>query len=825
MKKTALLTSLILFTQMNAQEDCGTAYPSNRVGVRHIEANGIGYDDGYTSLDVFLSPNKDVNVPFLDLRGHIFNNGKWAANGGLGYRRLEGRRIYGINAYYDYRQTSRTHYNQVGLGLESLGRRWDFHLNGYLPVGSKQTHWFGEEFKEFDCHKVIVERKQKFAMAGADAEVGAHLGKLIKVRILENFDMYAGIGPYYYHGKNKNVYGGKFRLLRRWEQYGFLEFTFSYDNVFKDIYQGEIGLSFPFGPKEHVKSGTAGIDRCTDLLILKERMIQPVIRNEIIVEDSRHKNFTAINPCTGCPFNVLFVCNTSRNPVGTCECPFPTLAQAQNASKPGDIIYVFPGDLSTTGMSSGIVLKDNQQLLGASFEHSLSTCFGRICIPTFACDRPEITNTTGDVVRVANNNVVSGFTILNDFGHGISQPDPTISICNFTATNNVIRGIGPVVLNYFGSPVGSGNGIQLFNAKGDIIIANNNFNQLFDSIGGTTSINLVSNDLKCVNYVIVNNNASSGLGLNFDFNNLSKVEGIIARNKFTAVNDNITGGNDIIFSLTNVANSNFNLSCNELFADINSIRIAYFQNTDTNMTISNNLLIGTNSGPALFMIISGNSTGDFTVQNNEIASFASGFENLLFDNANIRQHITGNIINSDSTPLDFNLNNNSKISAYIDGNYITSNANSGMVPDIFVHANNNSMSKFEIQNNEFNSAEVGVAIELVNSSHVAANVIGNRFENAADIGFLSSTNDVSSAIYHIEQNMFIGNANNAVRLGTNTNSTMCVRFNRNDATPVRNAYQFIRNGASTFNLEPLQCNVGQFTGNASTPNVPEGTCN
>ena len=95
-----------------------------RVTARHIEPNGIGYNQGYTTLEGFFSsdPWGGAWYPFLDLRGHAFNNGKLAANAGIGVRYLSGSRIWGGNFYYDYRNTKHQHYNQVALGLEALGQ-------------------------------------------------------------------------------------------------------------------------------------------------------------------------------------------------------------------------------------------------------------------------------------------------------------------------------------------------------------------------------------------------------------------------------------------------------------------------------------------------------------------------------------------------------------------------------------------------------------------------------------------------------------------------------------------------------------------------------
>ncbi len=99
----------------------------HRITVRHIEPQGIGYNQGYTTLEGFFSLyNGSCDwVPFLDVRAHIFNNGKPAINAGLGTRYLTNRRVWGINSYYDYRNTNRQHYNQVAMGLESGVR------NGY----------------------------------------------------------------------------------------------------------------------------------------------------------------------------------------------------------------------------------------------------------------------------------------------------------------------------------------------------------------------------------------------------------------------------------------------------------------------------------------------------------------------------------------------------------------------------------------------------------------------------------------------------------------------------------------------------------------------
>lgn len=68
-----------------------------RVTARHIEPGGIGYGLGYTTLEGFfpLYNGWENWVVFLDGRGHVFNDGKPAANAGLGVRYLRDARVGG----------------------------------------------------------------------------------------------------------------------------------------------------------------------------------------------------------------------------------------------------------------------------------------------------------------------------------------------------------------------------------------------------------------------------------------------------------------------------------------------------------------------------------------------------------------------------------------------------------------------------------------------------------------------------------------------------------------------------------------------------------
>jgi hypothetical protein len=143
------------------EESCSDGRRHYRATIRHIESGGIGYENGYTTLEAFLAsdPSQWKITPFIDARGHIFDNGKWAANAGFGLRALWRKRAYGINTYYDYRNTSRFHSNQVGAGIETLGELFDFRINGYLPVGAKLSSPYDTVFESFSGNYMLVSQK------------------------------------------------------------------------------------------------------------------------------------------------------------------------------------------------------------------------------------------------------------------------------------------------------------------------------------------------------------------------------------------------------------------------------------------------------------------------------------------------------------------------------------------------------------------------------------------------------------------------------------------------------------------------------------------
>jgi hypothetical protein len=428
---------------------CRSAFHTMHLELRHTEARGIGYKEGYTTLEGFgIYDRNHCFMPFLDLRGHLFDNGKWAGNVGIGGRSYFSslNHFLGYYCYYDVRQ-DRHHLTaqQVSPGIEFIGSRMEYRLNGYFPVAETKSHQYGFKFDAFDGHRILLKSKRRDVMIGGDAEVGAHLTQSTK------YDVYAGAGPYYFSSSHASAWGGKVRLLGRYKEYISLEASYSYDHLFRNVVQGTITLNLPFGSKlkKREKECSSRIDLALSRLAFAPYRFEIPVVKKISTKDK------AINPATGDPWNVWFVNNTSSSE-GTFESPFPTLLQAQNASAPNDMIYVFPGDGTTTGMDMGITLQDGQTFFGSGIAQRISTTKGKIKIPAFSNSLPMITSSGINVVTLGNGNEVSGMNIMATTSRGIRGNG-----VNGTTINNN---------NVFGNP--SIAGISIF-GLGEINIKNN----------------------------------------------------------------------------------------------------------------------------------------------------------------------------------------------------------------------------------------------------------------------------------------------------------------------------------------------------------------
>ncbi|MCW2738054.1 Ig-like domain-containing protein, partial [Nocardioides sp.] len=105
---------------------------------------------------------------------------------------------------------------------------------------------------------------------------------------------------------------------------------------------------------------------------------------------------------------VWYVSNNATGNAGTSSAPFDTLAQAQTASTANHTIYLFDGDNTAAGYSTGFDLKAGQRLLGEAADLQVAGALLRSATPTA---RPRIADTDADVVVLAAGNTVRGIEV------------------------------------------------------------------------------------------------------------------------------------------------------------------------------------------------------------------------------------------------------------------------------------------------------------------------------------------------------------------------------------------------------------------------------
>ncbi len=517
MKFALALTPFTALVAADAKNNpqCQSPFHVMHVDVRHTESKGVGYKDGYTTLEGFgIYDHNPCFMPFLDLRGHVFNDGKLAGNVGLGERTVipSINHIFGLYLYYDVRQEDHgLTVNQLSPGIEMLGKRMEYRINAYFPVGNDESHSYRHRFDRFDGNRIILKSRKKFAMTGVDAEVGAHITQSTR------HDFYFGIGPYYFTADPNNAWGGKTRLYWRYKDYVSLEASYSYDHIFKNIVQGSVAFSYPFGPK--LKRSGRNCPNSNDLAL--SRAAFAPYRFEIPVVETRKQHRNAINPATGQPWRVWFVRNTSSSN-GTYESPFSTLVAAQNASGSNDMIYVFQGDGTTRGMNAGITLKNGQALFGSGTDQTISTSVGRIKIPAQTARAPTITS-SADVIFLANGNEISGMNIQVSSGPGINTIDPIIGanihhnmISNgFPCINMDASGAVNITNNLL---TGAGNGgifVNLDDRAGRFLQANISNNTITGDFGAAVLFSVTgapTTPTVATCNVVINSNLISGFG-------------------------------------------------------------------------------------------------------------------------------------------------------------------------------------------------------------------------------------------------------------------------------------------------------------------------
>ncbi len=420
-----------------------------RVGLQH-RSQGYGYSRGYSSLETFVPLFQDDVFWMTAFQGNFIvdNGGELGGNAGLVNRKyVESMdRIFGVNTFYTTRREDGSNFNQLGFGIETLGPRVDWRMNGYLPVGDDLFIAQDTQitYAAFSGRDVLINFLANKALAGFDTEVGVLIPS-----VMDNLRAYGGF--YHFRGDNSDdLWGIQGRLEAQVQQSMTVHCGITSDQTFGTNVVVGAGIYFPsWGPRQ-----SSGFGHVAD------RMAQSVWRNDnITIERGELKAPIPATWGDGSRIDVVHVDSTApAGGDGTLILPVNTLTAAQILDGPGSLLFV---RANSAFNGEGVVLQDRQQLLGEGIPHIIQSQYGPFTLPTVTdpadiLTLPTMSNAPGDAVVVGNDSVVSGFNIFTPVGNGI--------------IGNNVRNVAVDQVQISGA---GGSGITLTNAEGSLQFADN----------------------------------------------------------------------------------------------------------------------------------------------------------------------------------------------------------------------------------------------------------------------------------------------------------------------------------------------------------------
>jgi len=458
------------------QSETSSSPVSPRLGAG-FSTSGAGFNS-FGRLNGFIPLRQAVghDLTYLDGQLLVDVNGDLGGNVLVGHRVYDEKhsRIWGGYLGYDKRGTNEGSFDQIGLGLETLGEVWDVRVNGYLPVGDVRQTVASSSFDTglvlrdlaFQGNRLVLESdlqqqsilKRDAALAGFDAEAG---GKLLS---LGNSGALRGYGGLYHYGAegSDSFWGWRLRLEAQPNRHWRAGLALQNDTTFGTNVTFSIGASLPVAGRQ-----TTSIEEQPSAL---DRIAEAPRRNPNIILDRQTKRTdfserrveNAINPDTGAEYNFQHVqlgANGGSGGNGTTETPFGNLSDALATAQAADIVYVQAADvINIPGFFS---IPDGVALLSSGPEQQVTTQqFGQVTLPGSDSGNFPLID---DTVSLENDTTIAGFRIENTMDSGIEA----ISVNNVTIRDNQIDGSAL-------------SGVFLQNVTGTVEIANNRITQPTD---------------------------------------------------------------------------------------------------------------------------------------------------------------------------------------------------------------------------------------------------------------------------------------------------------------------------------------------------------
>ncbi|MBW4648778.1 MAG: right-handed parallel beta-helix repeat-containing protein [Kastovskya adunca ATA6-11-RM4] len=747
-----LYTTLLLLGTFsaiaNAQPPNTTQIPdasslriSPRIGAEFTTGAGVGYESSFGSIEGFfpLFQTPGSNLTFLEGRLLLSTeNSRLSSNIILGHRfySANANRIYGGYISYDTRETGSSSFDQLGLGLETLGDVWEFRGNAYIPVGDTRQlaaetvsstlalsdpFFQGNFLAQTRTQQGQINRRFEAAMTGVDLEAGVKIASLGETGNLRG---YAGL--YYYDAAgSSDILGWRTRLEARPTDTLRLGLALSSDDTFGTNLVLSVGANFP-GTRPR------GIRREDSVLA---RLGESVTRQATIVVDeqiesesfNRQDTVFVTNPTTGQPWTFRHVNLGIGTGNGTFESPTGTVAEALTVAQASEIVYV---QLGTNPGIPAFTIPDGVQVLSTGAVQKIDTVeLGNIELPlSNTTARPAVTGT----VTMGNDTTLSGFAIASTTGAGIAGSN----ISNIEIRDNAIAN-------------STAEGISLTEVTGEVAIANNS----------------------------ITNSALEGFTLN---NNSGQVELTLTNTQIAGNGGSANDGDGVNLELRNTASGNFTLS-NNIIADnqgtvgiADGVEIQAFDSASGTFNFSSNQ-ITSNQARGISVASEANAQGTFTIADNQITdNQLTGIEFTLSDDSKGTFNITRNVIsNNQLSGVDVLISNSAEGTFDISDNTIADNLDNGINLVLSdeskgtVNISNNS----EISRNGFN----GININTNGSAELRVVIESNSIADNTFSGISVNTFDSARTFAKVQLNAITGSSFNDAEALTSDFGNICLQ--------------------------------------------------
>lgn len=230
------------------------------------------YTVGSADLMLSIDGNQTHNL-YVNPQAFYGSDQQWLADLGLGYRWINNDAA--ILGWYAFAGRTRVNNNSdfwiANPGLEALGRRWDTHINAYIPVAGRSNEVnYRYEFNSvsepfFTGHTEVI--NSVFDLANEIERIGNGADAMVAYQLFQQVPLKAYVGAYFFDIPGTTHLRGGIAGFQYWFDPNIKIFgNYSYDNYQHSKLIAGIGVSFG-GVRKHTADPS-----------LSERLTDPVER-------------------------------------------------------------------------------------------------------------------------------------------------------------------------------------------------------------------------------------------------------------------------------------------------------------------------------------------------------------------------------------------------------------------------------------------------------------------------------------------------------------------------------------------------------------------